>query len=47
MEALAASGITAGCDATNFCPNEPITRVQMAVYLAKALGLHWVGNENL
>jgi hypothetical protein len=41
VEALAASGITAGCDATHFCPNQPITRVQMAVFLAKALGLHW------
>jgi hypothetical protein len=41
VEALAASGITAGCDATHFCPNDPLTRVQMAVFLAKALGLHW------
>ncbi len=41
IEALAASGITAGCDATHFCPDAPITRAQMAVFLAKALGLHW------
>ena len=42
IEALAASGITAGCgDGTNFCPNNPVTRGQMAVFLAKALGLHW------
>ncbi len=41
VEALAASGITAGCDSNNFCPNSPVTRVQMAVYLSKALGLHW------
>ncbi len=41
VEALAASGITAGCDSNNFCPNSPVTRVQMAVYLAKALGLNW------
>ena len=41
VEALAASGITAGCGGGNFCPNQPLTRVQMAVFLAKALGLHW------
>ncbi|MCG6963137.1 MAG: S-layer homology domain-containing protein [Acidobacteria bacterium] len=41
IEALAASGITAGCDATHFCPDAPVTRAQMAVFLAKALGLHW------
>jgi hypothetical protein len=41
VEALAASGITGGCGGGNFCPNEPLTRVQMAVFLAKALGLHW------
>jgi len=41
VEALAYSGITAGCGGGNFCPNDPLTRVQMAVFLAKALGLHW------
>lgn len=41
VEALAASGITAGCGGGNFCPNQPLTRVQMAVFLSKALGLHW------
>jgi hypothetical protein len=41
VEALAASGITAGCGGGNYCPNNPLTRGQMAVYLAKALGLHW------
>jgi hypothetical protein len=41
IEALAASGITAGCGAGNFCPEDPLTRGQMAVFLAKALGLHW------
>jgi hypothetical protein len=43
IEALAASGITGGCgDGSNYCPNAPLTRGQMAVFLAKALGLHWV-----
>jgi hypothetical protein len=41
IEALAASGITAGCGGGNFCPGSPVTRDQMAVFLAKALGLHW------
>ncbi len=45
IEALAASGITAGCSAPpnpNFCPDAPLTRGQMAVFLSRALGLHWV-----
>jgi hypothetical protein len=43
IEALAASGITAGCNQTppKFCPDQPLTRGQMAVFLAKGLGLHW------
>jgi hypothetical protein len=43
VEALASSGITAGCSASPplFCPDAPLTRGQMAVFLAKALGLHW------
>jgi len=41
IEALAAAGITGGCGGGNYCPDTPITRGQMAVFLAKALGLHW------
>jgi hypothetical protein len=41
VEALVASGITSGCGGSLFCPNNTLTRVQMAVFLAKALGLHW------
>ncbi len=41
VEALAASGITAGCGGGNYCPDSPITRAEMAVYLAAALGLHY------
>ncbi|WP_457673886.1 S-layer homology domain-containing protein [Thiolapillus sp.] len=40
IEALAASGITSGCDANNYCPDDPVTRGQMAVFLSRALGLH-------
>jgi hypothetical protein len=44
IEALRSSGITAGCNDTPplFCPDQPLTRGQMAVFLAKALGLHWI-----
>ncbi len=41
VEALVASGITAGCGGGNYCPDDPITRGQMAVFLSSALGLHW------
>ena len=43
IEALAASGITAGCSLIPalYCPDATLTRRQMAVFLAKALGLHW------
>jgi len=41
VEALAASGITGGCGGGNFCPDAPVTRGQMAVFLSRALGLHF------
>lgn len=41
VEALADSGITGGCGGGNFCPNDSVTRGQMAVFLARALGLNW------
>jgi hypothetical protein len=41
IEALVASGITAGCGGGNYCPDAPLTRRQMAVFIAKALGLDW------
>jgi hypothetical protein len=43
VEALAASGITGGCGGGAFCPDSPVTRRQMAIFLAKALGLSWSG----
>ncbi len=36
---LFASGITAGCSRTKFCPNDHVTRGQMASFLARALNL--------
>jgi hypothetical protein len=39
IEALAASGITGGCGNGNYCPNQFVTRGEMAVFFARALGL--------
>jgi hypothetical protein len=39
INALAASGITTGCTDTQFCPNAPVTRGQMAAFLKRAYGL--------
>jgi hypothetical protein len=36
IEALAAEGITGGCGGGNYCPNTPVTREQMAVFLLVA-----------
>ncbi len=33
------SGITSGCSATTFCPDDPVTRGQMAAFLDRALHL--------
>lgn len=41
VEAFAAAGITGGCGSGNFCPNNPVTRGQMATFLSKALGLQF------
>jgi hypothetical protein len=39
VEALATTGVTGGCGAGSFCPDQPVTRGQMAVFLAVALGM--------
>ena len=36
IEQLAAEGITGGCGGSNYCPHDPVTRQQMAVFLLKA-----------
>jgi S-layer family protein len=41
VEALVTAGITGGCGGGLYCPNDPVTRGQMAVFLAVALGLHF------
>ena len=41
IDALAAARITAGCltDPLRYCPDQPVTRAEMATFLARALGL--------
>ena len=42
IDKLATAGVTKGCNPpanTNFCPNDPVLRDQMASFLARALGL--------
>lgn len=41
IEAFAGAGLTSGCGSGNFCPDEVVTRKQLAKFLATALGLHW------
>jgi hypothetical protein len=43
VEALAAAGITGGCSVAPplYCPDDPVTRGQMAVFIGRALGLHF------
>jgi hypothetical protein len=41
VEAMAASGLTGGCGAGTYCPDAPVTRGQLAVFLSVALGLHF------
>jgi uncharacterized repeat protein (TIGR03803 family) len=36
IEQLADDGITTGCGGGNFCPNDPVLRQQMAVFIEKA-----------
>ncbi len=39
IEQLAAEGITGGCGGGNYCPTNPVTRDQMAVFLQKTFNL--------
>lgn len=38
IEQLAAEGITGGCGDGNYCPNDPVSRAQMAVFLVRTFG---------
>ncbi len=39
INAIAAAGITVGTSATEFSPDDPVTRAHMATFLARALGI--------
>ncbi len=39
IEQLAAEGITGGCGTNIYCPDSPVTRAQMAVFLVKTFNL--------
>ncbi|MGH7341604.1 MAG: S-layer homology domain-containing protein, partial [Candidatus Rokuibacteriota bacterium] len=39
IEQLAAEGITGGCAAGAYCPDAPVTRAQMAVFLVRTFNL--------
>jgi len=41
IETLAASGITGGCGGGGYCPDAPVTRGQMAVFISQSLGLYF------
>jgi hypothetical protein len=40
IEYVTRKGIATGCDASNFCPDRPLTRREMVVWLLKALGVN-------
>ena len=39
IEAIAAAGITTGCTTQEYCPSDPVTRGEMAVFLVRAFDL--------
>ena len=39
IKQLAIEGITTGCGGNNFCPETPVTRAQMAVFLVRTFNL--------
>ena len=45
IEQLANEGITGGCGGGDYCPNNPNTRGQMAVFLVKTFGLQTYGSK--
>jgi hypothetical protein len=39
IKQLVTAGITSGCGNDNYCPENPVTRAQMAVFLVRTFGL--------
>jgi SpoIID/LytB domain protein len=47
IEAIAEAGITRGCTTSSFCVNEPVSRGQMASFIARALSLPASGGDHV
>jgi hypothetical protein len=43
IEELARRGVVAGCGGSNYCPLDPVSRDQMAVFVAATFGLSLYG----
>jgi hypothetical protein len=43
IEELARRGITSGCGGGTYCPTNPVTREQMAVFISATFGLTLYG----
>lgn len=41
VEQMRKSGVTLGCGGGQYCPDQVVTRGQMAAFLTRAMGLHW------
>jgi hypothetical protein len=39
IKQLVTEGITSGCGSGNYCPENPVTRAQMAVFLVRTFSL--------
>jgi hypothetical protein len=39
IEELSRRGITSGCGSGKYCPNQVVTRAQMAAFLARTFGI--------
>jgi hypothetical protein len=42
IELMKAAGITAGCGGGQYCPQSPVTREQMAAFMAQVLGVRFI-----
>ncbi len=45
IEALVGAGVTSGCAEASFCPDDPVSRGQMAAFLVRALDLPRAGGD--
>ena len=47
VESLVNAGITSGCGGGNYCPNQSVTRGQMAQFMTRGLGIATAGYGEL